>query len=217
MRFGHLIAFAAVSMLLASCGKDDDNYVYPSVFNEFTEVTTDGNKLASKLTDDKGMSYEIANKFGYQDFKADTTYRAACMFTRNDDKTVTVYNYSAILTPTPRKADKFKDGVKTDNVSVQSIWRGGSYVNIVLQVMAKDQTHYLHFVEDSLTSKNGRNCLYITLYHDRNKDVEAFSKTVYMSVPLKDYINSNKLRSGDSIFFSANIYSKGTTTWGVAF
>mgnify|MGYP000508053380 FL=1 len=103
-----------------------------------------------------------------------------------------------------------RDRIKTDPVAIQSIWRGGNYLNLILQVKVKDQKHGYHFIENKLENKDGEQTLYLTLYHDRNNDIEGFNRKVYLSVPLWAY--AGKLHKGDKIVFNIRTYKEGMTS-----
>ena len=88
--------------------------------------------------------------------------------------------------------------------------RGGNYLNLILQVKVKDQKHGYHFIENKLENKDGEQTLYLTLYHDRNNDIEGFNRKVYLSVPLWAY--AGKLHKGDKIVFNIRTYKEGMTS-----
>jgi hypothetical protein len=50
----------------------------------------------------------------------------------------------------------------------------------------------------------------LTLYHDRNNDIEGFNRKVYLSVPLWAY--AGKLHKGDKIVFNIHTYKEGMTS-----
>ena len=106
------------------------------------------------------------------------------------------------------KASDFKE-IKIDPVKIQSIWRAGEYVNIILNVLVKDKSHKYSFIENSLSKIDDSDIkrLTITLYHDNNNDVLAFYRTVYLSIPLWAY--KNILNKGDEIEVNINTYDNG--------
>lgn len=57
---------------------------------------------------------------------------------------------------------------------------------MILLVQYKELSHLYHFVDEGITSdQSGTQTLNLRLFHDRNNDYEAFTKQVYLSVPLK--------------------------------
>ena len=125
------------------------------------------------------------------------------------EKEAMLYNTQLVISPVPLSESKFKE-IKTDPVAIQSIWRGGNYLNLILQVKVKDQKHGYHFIENKLENKDGEQTLYLTLYHDRNNDIEGFNRKVYLSVPLWAY--AGKLHKGDKIVFNIRTYKEGMTS-----
>ena len=178
------------SLLLGACGEDD--YVYPNVLTE----------------------WRIQSRTGLDGLAPDTTYRTVTMYapltdSEEAEKEAMLYNTQLVISPVPLSESKFKE-IKTDPVAIQSIWRGGNYLNLILQVKVKDQKHGYHFIENKLENKDGEQTLYLTLYHDRNNDIEGFNRKVYLSVPLWAY--AGKLHKGDKIVFNIRTYKEGMTS-----
>lgn len=205
-------------LLLSACSEDD--YVYPSVLTEMIDLQTDNSGTASYLITDEGTKWRIQARTGLDGLVPDTTYRTVTMYAPLTDSNTTeptgtvekeaiLYNTQLVTSPIPMPATRFKE-IKTDPVAIQSLWRGGDYLNMILQVKAKDQQHGYHFIEDKLEEKDGTRTLYLTLYHDRNNDIEGFNRKVYLSVPLWAY--AGKLQPGDRIVFNINTYKEGMTS-----
>lgn len=208
-------------LLLSACS--DDDYVYPNVLTEMIDLQTDDTGTARYLITDGGTEWRIQSRTGLDGLVPDTVYRTVTMYAPLTDSGATgtagttdatgkkalLYNTQLVASPIPMPAAKFKE-IKTDPVAIQSLWRGGNYLNMILQVKAKDQQHGYHFIEDKLEDKDGKHTLYLTLYHDRNNDIEGFNRKVYLSVPLWAY--ADRLRPGDSIVFSVNTYKEGMTS-----
>ena len=125
------------------------------------------------------------------------------------EKEAMLYNTQLVISPVPLPESKFKE-IKTDPVAIQSIWRGGNYLNLILQVKVKDQKHGYHFIENKLENKDGEQTLYFTLYHDRNNEIEGFNRKGYLSVTLWAY--AGKLHKGDKIVFNIHTYKEGMTS-----
>lgn len=199
-------------LFLSACS--DDDYVYPNVLTEMIDLKTDNTGTGRYLITDEGTEWSIQARTGLDGLVPDTTYRTVTMYAPltadgATEKEAMLYNTQLVLSPIPLPEAKFKE-IKTDPVAIQSIWRGGNYLNMILQVMAKDRQHGYHFIENKLESKNGEQTLYLTLYHDRNNDIEGFNRKVYLSVPLWAY--AHILRKGDKIVFNINTYKEGMTS-----
>lgn len=196
-------------LLLSSCS--DDDYVYPNVLTDMIDLKTDDTGTGRYLITDEGTEWNIQARAGLDGLVPDTTYRTVTMYaplTDSDttEKTAMLYNTQLVISPIPLPEEKFKE-LKTDPVAIQSLWRGGNYLNMILLVKVKDQSHGYHFIENKLEEKDGEKTLYLTLYHDRNNDIEGFDRKVYLSIPLWAYANT--LRKGDKIVFNINTYKEG--------
>jgi hypothetical protein len=210
----HLESLAAVTIgllvtTLAACGDDDDDYVYPSVVTTFVDLHTDGEGVAHTITTDEGRTWPIHPREGLGGLTPDSTYRMVIMYEPlEQDEEVQLYSAQKVISPYPKPIDEFKD-VFTDPVELTSIWRGGDHLNLVVKAQVKDRQHTYHFMDLGISTDeaDGHRTLQLALYHYRNEDVEAFSRTVYLSVPLQSYADT--LRSGDSIRFSMNTYGEG--------
>ena len=200
MRKVVILSFLA-SLLLGACGEDD--YVYPNVLTDMIDLKTDHTGTGRYLITDEGTEWRIQSRTGLDGLAPDTTYRTVTMYapltdSEEAEKEAMLYNTQLVISPVPLPESKFKE-IKTDPVAIQSIWRGGNYLNLILQVKVKDQKHGYHFIENKLENKDGEQTLYLTLYHDRNNDIEGFNRKVYLSVPLWAY--AGKLHKGDKIVF----------------
>lgn len=208
-----LIYIFLTVFLLSNEGCQEDDYVYPDVLTEFTEVQTNDEGVLTYLLTDQGDKYQILEREGLDGLTPDSIYRTLCIYQITDVEKETVQLYSAqkVLSMLPKPASAFSDGIRTDPLDIQSIWLSGKYLNMVLLPMAKDKSHIFHFVENSLTQDNeGRAQLELTLYHDQNGDYEAFTRKTYLSIPLWGY--GNKLDTGDRIVLHIQTYEEGNTT-----
>ena len=205
------IAFVILSVTLLTSCSEEEEFVYPDIINEFVDLTTDSAGTVNLLTTDSGESWKVPPMKGLSGLSADTIYRAVSKFvpgTIPNEDTATLYTCEGVLAPVPMKASDFKE-IKIDPVKIQSIWRAGEYVNIILNVLVKDKSHNYSFIENSLSNidDSDKKRLTITLYHDNNNDVLAFYRTVYLSIPLWAY--KNILNKGDEIEVNINTYDNG--------
>ena len=218
-RIGRLTFFIAIISLLTlsagfvSCSnEEEDDYVYPPLLSEFADVSTDASGIFANLHTDKGETLQIVNasELVAEGVTPDTIYRVLSRYELVEGG-AKLYSLQAIAAPYPVLADSFPEGIKNDAVEMQSIWRGGNYLNMILSVKAQKGKHIFHFIEDSLTtSPLGRHSLYLRLYHDAGEDVQAYTQKAYLSVPLQPY--STRLSIGDTIIFSIPTY-QGWEQW----
>lgn len=209
---------------MLSVGACKDDYSYPNVLTELADVQTDASGHLKTLTTDNGDIFTIGKCASTDKFVADTLYRMLTIFEPLEEqpKLLLVHTAHPVFSELAQPIFNFKDGVKTDPVDIQSIWRSGDYLNMILLVQTKDQRHEFHFVEKgiyhyeeqdnskTIQSNKERQVLELTLYHDRNEDYEAFTTKYCFSVPLRPY--EGKLKKGDIIRFSLNTYKEGNTS-----
>lgn len=208
----HILLLLCI-LLISSCKKDE--YVYPSVLTEFVDIETDNSGKLSYINCDNGDKYLINERSGLEGFKSDSIYRALSIFepseNSNENTTATLYSCQFVVSVIPSTENKFPKGIKTDPLDIDRIWYSGNYINLVLDIMAKDKPHALNFIDNGITNNNdGSKILNITIYHDQNNDYKAYTKKAYASIPLWPY--KETLTKGDKIIIHINTYKEGNTT-----
>lgn len=194
-----------------SCKEDD--YTYPNVLTELIDIQTDDSGTATRLVTDKGEAYRIQSRDGLGGLSADSLYRTLSVYALSEaadgERTARLYSCSLVLSPVPLLAKYFRDGIKTDPADIQSMWRSGNYLNMILLVQMKEENHLYHFIDEGITSQDGVRTLHLRLYHDSNNDYAAYTHKAYLSVPLWPY--ANVLSTGDKVRFYLNTDKEGET------
>lgn len=210
-------AFVLWIALLAVAACKDDDYVYPDVLTEFADAHTNGEGTLTQLVNDRGEQFDIQARSGLGGLTRDSVYRTLCVYAPLDasasaqPKEVKLYSIQLVVSSEPIEERRLVNGMKTDPLDIQSIWRAGNYVNMVLLPLVKDQAHAYYFIENGIdTHSNGKRTLRLTLYHNRHGDYEAFTHKTYFSIPLQGY--RNRLAEGDTIRLRINTYKEGMTT-----
>lgn len=203
-----------LALLCSSCN-DDDNYVYPSVVTEFVDAHVNSSHFIDRIINDQGETFTLENRISAKELQADSYYRSISMYEKTDIQTklAKAYSLKLVFSSIPVPVEKFSHGIQTDPLSIQSMWRGGNYLNIVSLPKAQNITHGFHFIQDSVVTRGGITKVYLKLYHNQNNDLEAYEQKTYLSVPLKSY----SLQKGDSIYFRVNTYKEGLKTWKFAY
>lgn len=203
------LSFLLCICLLGACKEDE--YVYPSIVKEFIGASTDENGTLAHLITDAGETYRIQPRSGLDGLQKDTLYRTISTYLPMGNGTVQLYTSEPVLSMKPVTPDRISGGMKTDPVDIERIWLSGKYLNMVLLAQVRDQVHSYHFVEESLqTGGNGKKILRLRLHHNSNQDYEAFTRKVYLSVPLWAY--EKKMQAGDRVIFHINTYKEGDTS-----
>lgn len=201
---------------LGACKEDE--YVYPNVISTFIDVTTDADGTLQDLITDKGETLQILNRDGLDGLTPDSTYRTVSIYEPKEmnaqgNATALLYSCQLIIAVKPVTVDKLPDGIaKTDPLDIQSVWKSGNYLNLILLPMAKEKSHIFHFMEDGITdNEDGSRTLHLTLYHNQNGDYEAFTRKSYLSIPLWAY--EGRLAQGDRVILRIHTYEKGFVSY----
>ena len=202
----YFILFAVV--LLTACGEEE--YVFPDLITEMSCLRTDSKGFGTQIITDEGTIWYLQEGSRPDSLTADSLYRVVSRFAPVADSEAVAYSFWKVISPLPKPENEY-GSIHMDPVSIQSIWRSGDYLNMVLQVKVKDQEHELSFIDNGVvTNTDGSQTLTLSLFHDRKNDVEGFDQKFYLSVPLWHY--QGKLNKGDAIVFQLYTYKEGMTT-----
>lgn len=210
-------------LCLLTLGACQEDYVYPSVITEFMDARTNEEGKLTRLITDTGDTLRIQERSGLDGLAADSTYRTITIYERLEEASsqalplVKVYSVQQILSIPPIGKNNFSPGeIRTDPLDIQSIWRSGNYLNLILRPLVKEGKHIYMVAETDMTSHtDGHQTLHLMLYHDRNGDEEAFTRKTYLSIPLTSY--QGRLKKGDSITLQLNTYQEGMTSRSFAY
>ncbi|MDO4948719.1 MAG: NigD-like C-terminal domain-containing protein [Bacteroidales bacterium] len=180
--------------LLASCGNDAP--AYPDLVTSFVDMRISSGHREHWMQTDDGQQYAFTSSCNLDDFVRDSLYRVVCRFELLDAQNAKVYAVAKTLSSYPQHHTDFQ----TDPVKVQSVWQSGTYLNMVLEVMAHDAKHDFGFAIEQIDDTNMR----ITFIHDRKNDIEGFYEKVYASVPLSQY--AEWIDKGNALEFCVNTY-----------
>ena len=202
-------SFLLLCMYLLGACKEEE-YVYPDVITEFIGAATDENGTLTRLVADNGEEYRIQARSGLDGLKKDTLYRTISIYQPLENQTVQQYSSELVLSMIPVSAKQIIGDIKTDPVDIERMWLSGKYLNMVLLAKVKEESHSYHFIDQGIQKEaDGTQTLHLQLYHNRNNDYEAFTRKVYLSVPLWAY--DGKLKQGDKIVFHISTYEEGDT------
>ncbi len=188
-------------MCLVACSDDDGDYV-PPVQKDMMLVSTDADGVAKRVALDDGTLYDVsAQKLEIADGK--TVVRVMGSYTLSAGEMriygmEQVYCHSSYWVDSIRvvKGDVVVSGAEhlpRDPVKLISMWKSGAFINLHVGVMTGgDFKSQWVFCEDSVG--------HYSLVHKRNTDdSEAYTKQVYLSMPVPD--------GRDSVTFSVKTYS----------
>ena len=203
-RYGILLA----TLLFASCGEEE--YVFPNLVTEMVCLKTDANGSGTHFITDEGHVWHLLKDNQPNKLTADSTYRVVSRYAPLNDTEAKAYSFYKTISSLPKPESDYET-IHTDPASIQSIWRSGDYLNMVLLISVKNQEHELSFIEnDIVENTDSTKTLVLTLFHDRKGDVEGFDEKCYLSVPLWHY--EGVLNKGDQIILQLNTYKEGMTS-----
>ena len=178
-------------------------------------LKTDNQGLGTHFITDEGHIWYLSKDNRPDSLTADSTYRIVSRYAPLNETEAKAYSLYKTISTLPKLESEY-ESIHTAPVSIQSIWRSGDYLNMVLQIMVKDQKHELSFIENGIiTHADGTQTLTLTLYHDRKGDVEGFNEKHYLSIPLWHY--QDILNKGDQIVLQLNTYKEGMTSRNYTF
>lgn len=179
--------FCALAFLAVACG-DDDGAPAPSVRMDFLEANTDAQGVVASLTTDAGSVLTVAQKITAD--VADTTYRCVCSYVLDAaQRQADVYSIKHIYSKHPIPASELTER-PSDPVKVQSAWKSGGYVNIILgELTTGAEEHVYAFSEDVAPgAASGSDKAVLTVLHARPEgDAPSYTRDVYLSIPLERY------------------------------
>ena len=179
--------FLLVLCLCYGCSKEEE-YYYPSVKLEFLTATTNQKGIIQEVIADNGKVYHVQNDGSNLKLPADTLLRIVTNYEEVEGG-VKLYGAAVPISNIPIPVAEFKEEMVHDPASIQSIWMGRDYLNMILQVKAQNKKHTFRFIEQEATIDEETNelNLLIGLYHKNNGDLEAYTQRAYASLPLKQY------------------------------
>ncbi len=138
--------------------------------------------------------------------KTDSLYRAV-LYYEKDGHQASPISLTNIPVVTLIPKDSVKNGMKTDPLTLESVWisKNKSFLNVgfyakVGETANKTAVHQLGMVQDTLVKNTDlTRTLHLKVYHDQGGVPEYYSQKSYFCVALKDL-------TVDSIRFSMNTY-----------
>ena len=138
----------------------------------------------------------------------DTTYRMMLYYNKEGNKPIELKSLKRAYVV--KSSDKQSSlTLRDDPVKLISAWKAqnSSYINLSLGLMvgnadSDEAVHKVGVVTESVeTMPNGGKTYYLTFHHDQGGIPEYYTQTVYISVPLKEWAE------GDRICIRLNTYS----------
>ena len=193
-RVHRLVIWLFWLFLMASC--EEEEYYYPSVKLEFVTVKAGSDGKIKILIPDKEEQLQVSQDLTNSSISPNSFRRVLSNYERllaSDGKSVSakIYSLQNILLLEPKLLDDVSFGgvMKADPVDVISIWTGGGYLNLILNLKVKGgKQHVLGIVEEEDTGMSiAKEMITLSLYHNANGDEEYYNRRAFISVPLSKY------------------------------
>lgn len=196
------LIISILTLLLASCSKEDTIEDFPSAITELVEMNTNSEKAVVSIRTDRGETFSVTNT-SMKTATADTTYRCLCIYEKVNNTSVRIYQTSAIFSMLPLTPEKFTSHPKAP-VKIISQWLTDRYINLYLSYMTVGaDKHAFGFCEEKVEAESdGKQTVYVSLLHKHPvSDTDAYTQKLYMSVPTYEYA-----KTYDNIVFTVNTY-----------
>ncbi|GAE22396.1 NigD1/NigD2 family lipoprotein [Bacteroides pyogenes] len=208
----HIARILGLLFLLIAC-KENDDYRYPSVSLDFVTVKAGEDGRLQILIPDKGSPMPVLKdrtntKIAPYAFKRMLSNYEVTV--ADGTPSVTIYSLQELLTPEPKLPEDpaYADGIKTDPVTMVSIWMGRDYLNMILNLKVKGgKKHVFGMVEESIVEKGNEKVVTLSLFHDAAGDEPYYDRRAYISIPLQKY-KSNRPEQVVRIKFKYHTYDK---------
>lgn len=202
-----VLGFIACVFVLSAC--DEDEYTYPSLITEFTDLYNDSTSGRTMIENDNGDAYVLSSTLS--SLEQGAVYRVISGYELTGGY---VGNYKVAVLYTLTAVDllyETEDSTSIcDPTGVTALWRGGNYINFHLNPKTQGGTHEWDYRRDSVVvaADSAYMTHYLSLYHIQGEDPTSYSTTVYAGI----YLPSTAINEGDSIVFSVQTF-EGVRTW----
>lgn len=191
-QFYRYLLFIVLTGCLAAACEDDDEYEYPSVKLEFLTAYSDASGQLARIRTDEGELLDVVARTSSATTTPDSVIRIITNYepavATDGTQGVKLYGWSTAVSPLPKPLDETEE-VKEEPAEVLSAWMGWEYLNVLLSVKQQG-VHTIGFVERSFAvNADSREAIArLSLYHGVNSSVQDYSKRLYLSIPLAQYL-----------------------------
>lgn len=191
------LTLAIVCSIAACSDEDEDGTPYPPLLTELGDFPSDNTGIVHTFRCDNGTEYQLETTLTAN--SPNTVYRQLCTYETIAASSPTVRVHS--LGSVHILRDSTERTQAADPTTVTSVWRGGAYINLMVNPRTQGGKQYWGYRTDSLHIIRGnRRCLFLSLHHNANNDPASYSTTIYASIPLKEL---KQIQPGDSVVLKA--------------
>lgn len=166
------IAYLSVVFLIAfACEKDDERI--DDFLVEFATVVKPAERITFQLDNNKTL---IPKEL--KDYSGKDGQRVVLNYTPLRGDTVKVNSVSDIFTGTVQESNAVNTLIK-DPVKIQSVWVGGNYLNLILEIEYFEKTHVIGLFRNTQSPS-----VDLHFAHSKDGDPPGYSKKLYASFSL---------------------------------
>lgn len=169
MKIGRKIAFTFMAFLLFVSGCDKEPKRMDDYFMEFATLLKEGSSIRFQL--DSG---QLLIPESNDNIKGENGQRVILNYTPLEDNRVKVNRVSPIYTGTIEEG--YPERCSNDPVKIQSVWVGGGYLNLIIELEYLEKPHTLALLRDL-----GATGIDLYLSHSRNSDLPGYPQVMYTS------------------------------------
>ena len=201
---------AVMALLCLACSDgayEKGDTVYSYMQADFVEAYVGSDRQVDSVLTDDGDRLLLTEAYSASWMqRPDTVYRAVLYYNKVEGK-AQVVNMQKLSTVSIRKAAAYAKGVKTDPLTLESVWLSGHRRFLNMSVIVKTgaigedaQIQTMGMVGDSIVADDsGRRICRLQLYHNQGDVPQYYSQRVYFSVVLDGL-------EADSLHLSVNTY-----------
>lgn len=199
-------------ILFSACQKEEDQYVYPSIIKEFTDLISDQEGKGILFMTDSQNLYSIQSPI--EKFQPNGIYRVVCGYetTGEYNDTLPVAKVYQLYAVEILAGKDEETPAGTDPTGVTAVWRSPRYINLQLMPKTQGGEQEWGYRTDSITPSSTGRIIHLSLFHNQADDPYAYSTTVYASLPL----SALNLQKGDSLTFTIQTF-ENSKTWHFAY
>ena len=198
MKWKYVAYFTVAFLIIAlACEKEDERI--DDFLVEFATVVKPADKITFQLDNNK-----ILIPKELKDYSGKDGQRVFLNYTPLLGDTIKVNNVSDIFTGTVQESNAVNSLIK-DPVKIQSVWVGGNYLNLILEIEYYDKTHVIGLFRDTQSPD-----IDLHFAHSRDGDPPGYAKKLYASFSLSAIKSANgsptpfrfhiNTRSGERVF-----------------
>ncbi len=168
MKWDYVACLTVIFLVASACGKEPERI--DNFFVEFATVV----KPADRITFQRD-NFKTLIPVELKDYSGKNGQRVILNYTPLRGDTVKINSVTDIFTGAIQESDAVADLIK-DPVKIQSVWVGGNYLNLILEIEHFDKTHVIGLFRDTQSS-----AIDLHFSHSKENDPPGYTQKFYAS------------------------------------